>query len=606
MKRIIKSARSVIARLPNYQRIFRQALPVMLVAILIGPVVWGQEGEANPQSPMSQQAWAVLEEMVLESKEYTDLSLRIRVLAELADVMWPIDPGRAKDIIALAFDKVAELKNDFSSKLALRSKIVNIARKHDASFAEELLARLEEKTGESPQRISRDSIEQISERGALYVESSLQLLGEGDKEQAIDLARRSVSEGRSARFLWFLYALSQRDKEAADQLFLDALRIIRQQATTPNDILYLGLYLFSPGRMSVGEISGQIIIGHGTDFSAAPPPPDHLLHPYLQAAVEVLSRFSAIPGQPNYSGLMALKRSALQQLLPFFERYDPERAATMRAELDQFGPANPPNFWANRPPTPVMGKDQDIVLFDELTLNEVITKIKELPDNQQRDHYFFEVAVRALKRGDFERAQTLAERIHDINLKQLTLEWIGFEEAQKAIARGSLDDLVKASKIASAQLRQERRAIILHSIAKAWLKRGDFGRATDEINIAAAEATKIDDRAQQARVYIYLSAALAERDVVRAFEFIELAVKSINATKGFDPADGQILLEMSTPLGARHRFVISHGVSLISVVPHLARADFLRTIALARSLKADEARAFVMISACRTVLKDKL
>jgi len=567
----------------------------MLLFILLTNATtgWSQDRNSKEQNAQAelvrQQAFSALEAILSESKSYDDQVLRARLGAQVADVMWSSNPDRARDLIIGAFDDAITVKADLSKRYSLRREIIAVARRHNPELAAKLIARLDDKSNEGRERLSRDSLERISERGAHYIDSARSLLQAGDQNRAISFARSSFAEGRSPELIWFLYNLRERDRTAADKLFLEALNVLRTGGADPNDVLFFGLYLFYPGRVAAGDLSdGIVAVSYGLSFSAAPEAPTALVRPYLQAAAEALQQFQVIPGQPGPNGSIALKRFALLQLLPLFQRYEPQLFGEISTQLTALGSYE----------APTRNSKEEAPSISDLSTSETIENIEKLNSPKERSHYFFTAAKEAVDVGDFERAKALASRLEVGDLKRATLELIGFNEARTAIKRGELDD---AAKIASTKLSQERSAVIYAQLASAWIERSNYARANEEANEAVEAATKTEDRAQRARVHIYLASGWVKRDALRAFEFIEAAVKDINAVEQFDSTDDRITFTIETPLAVQ-TFVLSQGVGLLSDVSQLAAVDFLRTLYLARELRPAAPRALSIIAACRVAL----
>jgi hypothetical protein len=535
------------------------------------------------------QALAALDEVLSEAKGYDDRNLRAKIKAEIADLLWPSEPARGRDLIVEAFDDATALQTPLSERYAVRANVIAIARQHDPQLAAKLIAQVSDQSEESRELLSRDSLERISERGGLYVDSAREFLRDGDQGRAVEFVRKGMFEGRSAQFIWFLTELRQRDKAAADKLFLEAVNMLRGGTADPNDVLHLGLYLFYPGRVAVGTLGdGVEAVSYGISFAAAPPVPSALARPYLQAAAAALLSYQVMSGRGT-AGSVELKRFALLQLLPLFQRYEPQLAAEVAGALAGLGPQVPSKSNA---------AETENYTDEKISESDLISKIERLNDRRERDHYFFTALKVAIERGSYERARTLAARIGGDELKEASLEWIGFNEAQTAIKRGELE---RASRIASAELTDERRAVIYFQLASSWLGRGDFSRAGIEVNAAVAEAEKIDSPAQRAQVYILLAAGMAERDAQRAFEFIESAAKDINAAEQFDPANDRLTFTIKTPF-ASYNFSLSQGAGLLSTVTTLARIDLNRALAAARMIKPAAPRALSIISACRAAL----
>jgi len=556
---------------------------------------WRQDQSSKEQPVhedlVRQQALSALEAILTESKSYDDQTLKVRVGARVADVLWPSNPARARELIVTVFRDALNLNTDLPSRYALHREIIAVARRHNPDLAAELIGELDDKSDESRERLSRDSLERITERGAHYLESARELLDAGDQNRALALARRSFGEGRSSDFIWFLTNLRQKDQAAADRLFIDGLVALRDGGADPNDVLFFGLYLFYPGRVAAGNLSdGVEAVSYGVDFSASPAVPLALARPFLQAAATALLQFQVTPGLPGAAGSVTLKRFALLQLLPLFQRYEPQLLGEIGAQVAALGPYVQPSALKETAPD-IAGS----------STSETITNIEKLNSSKERNHYFFAATKHAIDIGDFERAGALASRIDDLNLKEATLELLSFNQARIALKRGELDE---ASRIAAARLSLERRAIIYSQLASAWLERNNYVRADEEVNDAVAAVTKTEDRAQRARVYIYLAEGWAKRDKFRAFELLGAAIKEINAAERFDPSDDRITFKVVTPL-ATHTIVLSEGVSLLSNVSQLARADFFHALSLVRELRPASPRALSVIAACRAVLIDQ-
>lgn len=547
--------------------------------------------EAVDTAALREEAVLALDDLLVDAKAYHDTTLRIRVRAQVADALWGIDEERARENIRLSFDELLSLKADPAVRYTTRSEVVGIARRHDPELAATLIARLDTEEGESLQFLTRDSLEHISEKGALFLESARALLNQNEQQQALSFARRSMNEGRSAQMLWFLTELRARDQVAADKLFIEAIASLTKTATDPNDVLYYGLYVFYPGTVAAGNLGdGVEAVSYGLDFGAAPQPLTGLVQPYLRAASEVLLRMRVMRGMAGAIGSVELKRFALYQLLSAMQKYAPERVPPIREELARLGPREFPSSPRKEMFDPLDTRG--------LSATEEAAAIERLSDSGERDHYFFLAAKRAVDDRDFQRASGLAVRIHEVALRKEVVELIQFFEAQTAIERGELE---RAENITS-QLDEQRQAVLYNKLASAWLERSDYARANELINAAVVKARKIDDHRERGLLYISLAAGVAKWDALRAFELVESAVKDINQAEGFDPLEGQFAFQIRTPLRASYRVIYSEGASLLSVVPHLARVDFLRTLDLARSLRGPAPHAFAVITACRAVL----
>jgi hypothetical protein len=113
-----------------------------------------------------------------------------------------------------------------------------------------------------------------------------------------------------------------------------------------------------------------------------------------------------MPGLPESVKAVELKRFALRQLMPLFEANLPERSEALRAELNSLGVAP---SWATSPKE-APGHNPDPRFSDDLSTQDLITNIKKIPDEVERDNIFFQQSLRAYNRHDLDRARTLSSR----------------------------------------------------------------------------------------------------------------------------------------------------------------------------------------------------
>lgn len=560
----------------------------------------GQErAGSDGQEGVRRQALMAIEDLLIDSKDFDDRGLRVRVKAAVADLLWAVDALRAAQLIEAAFDDTAAIDEKagtdyLSLRRNARAEIIRIASLHDQKLASKLIERLAEKGDEGRQDSSTGPITSITDRGAMYLDSANALLDSGDQAKAIEQARLSIKEGRSGEFLWFLSRLKDKDPAASEALFLRALDALRQGPADPNDILVLGMWLFYPGSQSSTVLdSGLRLAAYGMDFAAAPTPPSSMLIPYLGTAADTLLRFIPQPGLPESINAIEMKRFALLLLLPIFDRYLPNRSLALRMDLSRLG----------QPPAGVdiskglPKSNPAIESAADLTAQEIIAKIDRITDSQKRDPALLEAAREAMGQ-DFERARVIAGDISDTAIRRLMLEMIGYNAAMNAIRSGEMAD---AEETAASQLTEERQAVVYLELARASFKRGDRARAEMQLAAAQAGAEKTADRTQRASAFIHIASGLADQDVQRAFGFTEWAVKEIESLDRFRASGQPLMFVFRLPGGSTSSSGFGTSSSLLSVVPHLARSDFQRTILLLRSIRLPEPRALSIIAACRAI-----
>jgi hypothetical protein len=601
----------------------RKGLVVSWAVILLAPTAWGQEGPgpgpAQPQQKLSasqQRSLLAIDELIAEAKGYDDKALEIRVRAEAADLTWPFTPDRARQTLIDAFDDAAALKTDpvqdkpsnpnswdtqaaAAERFQLLSQVIRFARKHDASLAAKLMARLNDLKGDS-RLISRDGAERISERGAAEIDLAQDALNAGNESEAIGLLRQSLSQGRSNNFIAVLDQIRRIDPAAADRLFLDAVNSELNSGYDPNGILMLGLYLFTPGRYSIHYRYGQPLIGPGINMAAGVDVPPSMARPYLEAAAAVITRYQLGPDGPSLPGRVALKEFALTQLLPLFQRYLPDRVEALREQLSDLARLIPDAAAARQnaaasppPPGPLMP--------DERSVNDVIEAFDQIPGDKARDSRYVDAVVSALNSKELERARALAAKISNTAFREPLIEIIDLRSTLGAITRGELDE---GRRIAAAGLTGERLALAYYSLSATWFQKGDSTRGQEFASEAFTAANRIDDPERRGQVYVYIAAVLVKSDSVRAFQAAEAAIKSIDTAEHFDVRRSSPAFRITKPDGmvVVHSFSVPGQSSLISLISELTRSDLNRTLELARSLRSAQPRALSVLAACRVGL----
>jgi hypothetical protein len=568
---------------------------VALLLVVTSSFISAQPRGPDASARLQEQATLTLHQLLDEAKAYEDLSLRVRVKIQIADLLWPTEPVIARETIAQAYREASTSKEKLADRHALRSEAIRVIRKHDPALAARLIADAGNESTGRGDLVSQDEIERIMERGAFLLDGAHQLLEAGDKAGAIALASASLGEGRSPSLLRFLGNLQQHDPSSADQLFLSAVETVRKSSADPNDILFLGQYIFSPGGIGTTTVDGQLIIGGGEDLNAAG---EHaqLMGPYLQAAAEILTRATANQDRPGDSGRALLKGYTIQLLLPLFAQYLPGQTLVMKAELEKLNPSVVSEAASIVSPT----RPKPTSTFPEgLSLLEEINRIEEISDLLQRDEMFLRRASLAMSRKDFDRSMALAGHVSNRRSRESWLAFIGFNQARALLGMGELD---KAEKTVSAHLSPDQRAVVYSWIASAWLKRGEKVQADRLVYSASAEAAKIDQPELRARTYIFLALGIAPSDPSRAFGLAESAILDINTAKDYNLDESQMKIETRSPSGAVGSSTYASSGGFLSLMPFLTRVDLPRALRLGWSLAPAEARAFTLLAACRTVL----
>jgi hypothetical protein len=131
-------------------------------------------------------------------------------------------------------------------------------------------------------------------------------------------------------------------------------------------------------------------------------------------------------------------------------------------------------------------------------------------------------------------------------------------------------------------------------------------RATDLLDEALAESRRISGSdPDRARALTAVAVGLADIDRVRAWEVLSEVVKAANGAEAYTGEDSRISSRLQTKMMVVMTNSTAEDFDLLAVFRHLARADLLRAIQLAKTFTAEAPRAVATLAIARTVLEPR-
>lgn len=585
----------LFVRSGRHPSIARLALALCLSLIVGGPWAAARPSMQEKQRDSAEklEAVAVLNDLVGDSKECGDPAVRARTMIEAADLIWKSDPARGAAWLrksSLDVQSLARQKDRFRS---LSQHLIHVSSKHDVALAAEFVNLLDAVVAGESDLVSGDSAEAITARGALLLDAANDLLEAGEKAKAIEFAQRSLVEGRSMDFFRFLTKLRKLDEPAVEGLFLLAVQSIRKSANDPNDLLLPAMWLFYPGRMTVGTLSdGVDALGFGTNFVSMPAPPTQFLQPLLEAAIDVLARFPIADGGTAAARSVQLRDFALRQFAPLLHRYRPLSDDWQSVLGDSPRPlesSTSPSGSAT--PEPYFG----------LSTSRLIEKIKELPTQPERDYAFFSAANQSIHLGDTKRSLTLVGEIRDPEFKEQAEEYVNLSIALDLIRQGEFDQAVA---IMTSRLCAEMQSMAFVSLsAQLHRKPAEKPRIMEVGSLVGSHVSRQESSPTRALAYMNLVAGMIGFDSLRAFEFAEALVGDLNKSDG-TKIPQHFTLKIRSKEGGFLESTYGIGNDVSTIFTELSAADFYRAALLANQIRIFSLRSEAVISTCRSVLSD--
>jgi hypothetical protein len=557
-----------------------------------------------------------------EARSFKDQTRRARVQARAADVLWDTDPERARELFRRAWEAAEAADADAARKRAeemkaleterrpvvvrggpdLRSEVLRLVAKRDRKLGEEFLKALDEAAQKERAEIAADQRRNSATRlgASQRLQLARRLVEDGEVQRAIEFATPAL-DSVNVDSIYFLSALREKDAQAADAAYTTLLaRAARDPNSDANTVSGLSSYLFTPFLYITFEPGG----GANQNRQRGPTPPPAvdpaLRNNFLKVAFQILMQPLAAPDQDRTSSGQTGKYLIIKRLLPLFEQYAPDLAPGLRTQMTALASYVPSGFQQGDNRAVTVG------IQPESSEGDPYQRMQERLDHatkpEDRDAIYADYAVALIESGD-PRARDLVDKIEDTELRKSVKAYTDFQLAQVAIRNKDADAAVRMVKIGD--LTSIQKVWALTSAAKLVMA-AERSRAVDLLDEALAESRRISaSDPDRARALTAVAVGLGEIDRVRAWETLGEVVKAANAAEGFTGEDSRISARLQTKYMTVMTNSTAEDFDLLAAFRHLARADLLRAIQLAKTLTGEAPRAVATLAIARSVLEKR-
>lgn len=581
--------------------------------------------EADPMAEVRRaSAVTLVASLAEEARTYRDSALAARVQARAADALWDLEPERARSLFRRAWDAAESADKEARSLTeeerrvrggqspSVRREVVGLAAKHDRALGEEFLTKMDESrksedsspsqpsapTAQTPtgQRFNPDEPPAVM---AQRLSLAQQLLEDGDTERATQFAGPALYPVNTFGML-FLNTLREKDKASADRLFAS---LLAQAATDPsadaNSVSLLGSYVFTPYLYVTVRPDGASHTRRRRENNSPPEDmPPALRNSFLTTAAQILLRPLPPLDQDRSSSGRTGAYVVLTRLLPLFDRFAPDKAAALRARQSLLAQDTPEQN--RRPDDPILTRGVAPEDPNRDRVQEMLDRLGRAKDADERDMLYYQAAMAALDK-DPDRARELAEKIEDADTRSQLIAYMAFQRVQNAVHEKKAEEALRLAH--GDQLTPVQRVWGLTEAAR-LLAKSEPGRATEALDEAAAEARKLDDDSpDRVRALVAIATQMAGLDRTRVWELMNEVVKSVNALPDYSGEGETMTMRVRFKGGgAMTQNVSAEMFDLTGLFDTLAREDFDRASALARTLKGDSPRSVASLAVARSVL----
>ncbi len=572
--------------------------------------------DADPMAEVRRaSAVTLITSLAEEARTYRSTSLAARVQARAADALWDSEQERARALFRRAWDAAeAADKEAGAERSSARREVVGLAAKHDRALGEEFLTKLDEArkaedsnstatpaASATPTTPAGPRFNPDEPPPALAQRLSLaqQLLEDGDTERAIQFAGPALYPVNTFGMV-FLNTLREKNPTEADRSFLSlVLTAVTDPSADANSISLLGSYVFTPFLYVTVRPDGASHTRRRRENNS--PPEDmspKLRADFLNTAAQILLRPLPPIDQDRTSSGRAGAYVIVTRLLPFFDRYAPDKAAALRARQSLLAQDTPEQN--KRPDDPVLTRG--VVPEDPSRdrVQESLDRLGSAKSSGERDLIYFRAAMAALDK-DPERARELAEKIEDADTRSQLIAFMAFQSVQDAVRAKKTEEALRLAH--SEQLTATQRIWGLTEVAR-LLSKSEPGRAIEALDEAAAEARRMDeDSPERVRALVAVATQLVALDRTRVWELMNEVVKSVNALPDFTGEGAEMTIRVQFKGGgAMTQNINIASFDLTGLFDSLAREDFDRASALARTLKGESPRSVASLAIARSVL----
>ena len=557
-----------------------------------------------------------------EARTFKDLTRRARIQARAADVLWDTDPERARELFRRAWEAAETVDAESARKRAeemkrlesggepvvvrggpdLRSEVLRLVAKRDRKLGEEFLKALDEAAEKQRAETAADQRRNSGTRigASQRLQLARRLVEDGEIQRAIEFAAPAL-DSVNVDSIFFLSALREKDAQAADAAYTNLLaRAARDPNSDANTVSGLSSYLFTPFLYVTFERNG----GANQSRQRGPTPPAAvdaaLRNNFLKVAFQILMQPLPAPDQDRTSSGQTGKYLIIKRLLPLFEQYAADLAPGLRTQMTALASYVPSGFQQGE------NRAVSVGILPEESEGDPYQRMQERLDratkSEDRDAIYADSAVALIESGD-PRARDLVDKIENTELRKSVKAYTDFQLAQVAIRNKDADAAVRM--VRTGDLTSIQKVWALTSAAKLVLAT-ERSRAVDLLEEALAESRRISGSdPDRARALTAVAVGLGEVDRVRAWETLAEVVKAANSADDFTGEDSRISARLQTKFMVVVTNSTAEDFDLLAAFRHLARADLLRAIQLAKTFTGEAPRAVATLAIARSVLEKR-
>ena len=541
--------------------------------------------------PSEQHILSALDQLIEAQQGFADNTLRVVMRVRIADMLWSFDEPRARLLFKEAFETLA-LAQPSISRFPHRP-VAGIVAQTIVSRDPALAVKLAETLP------PYDSSNQQRESLRYQLANTLALK---DPERALQVAKPIAESGDLPTLIPLIKQIKMRERmldkrkmeaKGADDLFIRAFERVKLREPSLEEIRQLASYLFP--SFEHGTLILSAATSNADRYGSIPIDPK-VIEQFFDVAFKTVSGRLSPSTERSDGARSTLDYTIIRLLLPYFDRFLPERGASIRAVAEE----------AIRRGSP---EEQPIPPMAEWgTFQELLAKADALTDPQQRDRLYQRASTQAILSRNLDQASVIIEKISDEKLRDnerfnwnIRSNQFYPEDAARAVDRNDFD---KAETfIAGIQDSKVRLRTFGYLIERLFQR--DRPRALKMLDEALRLAAKLEDRVERSRRLMVLAGVAARIDVSRGLDEMKQAIEEFNRAGFASEWEKGQDVGSSNEAGKGKPSSVNIGLSTLlddEDFYRLGGLDFDRAWALAQRFQMREASALAQLAICRGAL----
>ena len=577
------------------------------------------EAEAAQQRTV---AISLVTSLADEARSFKDQTRRARVQARAADVLWDTDPERARELFRRAWEAAEIVDAEAAKKRVedmkrmesegepvvvrggpdLRSEVLRLVAKRDRKLGEEFLKALDEAAEKERSEAATNQRNNPGSRlgGSQRLQLARRLVEDGEVQRALEFAAPALN-AVSPDSIFFLSALREKNAQLADGAFTNLLALAaRDPNSDANTVSGLSSYLFTPFLYVTFEREGGSNQSRQRGPTPAPEVDATLRNNFLKVAFNILMQPVPAPDQDRTTSGRSGKYLMIKRLLPLFEQYAADLAPNLRTQMTALASYVPPDMQQGENGAVNVGIQPESSEGDPL--QRMQERLDHATKSDDRDAIYADYAVSLSQDGD-PRGKDLVDKIENTELRKSVKAYTDFQLVQAAVRDKNIAEISRLVK--SGELSSIQKVWALTSGAKLVVA-AERSRAADILEEALAESRRISaSDPDRARALTAVAVGFGEIDRVRSWEILGEVVKAANSAEAYTGEDSRVTSRLQTKFMVVMNQSTAEDFDLLAVFRHLARADLLRAIQLAKTFTGEAPRAVATLAIARSVLEKR-